>query len=191
MNAAKKSMRKGLWNCAKLKKDSKDTFKTACLAEWDADLKAAKAVFSDYLQDSLKASNNNCKTLATDLRKADCNGRSPARNCSDLRAKVKPCQTFEGTKKGKETIMKNVLDGYYWLCTENAKGRRLAAATDIKAWVKEAADGWCPTFVVEGKKWISRWRAVLGSNITPQKRSSVAVEIKKPKSVSRKTEKVD
>jgi len=74
-------------------------------------LAAAKEVFDDYMKDDKKAGNDECKTLAKDLRVADCNGRSPARNCSELREKVDPCKTFVNTKGQKETVMKQVLDG--------------------------------------------------------------------------------
>lgn len=63
------------------------------------------------MKDDKKAGNDECKTLAKDLRVADCNGRSPARNCSELREKVDPCKTFVNTKGQKETVMKQVLDG--------------------------------------------------------------------------------
>jgi len=74
-------------------------------------LAAAKEVFNGYMQDDKKEANDQCKTLAKDLRVADCNGRSPARNCSELSGKVDPCKTFVNTKGQKEMVMKQVLDG--------------------------------------------------------------------------------
>jgi len=61
--------------------------------------------------DSLKDQNDECKTLAKDLRGSDCNGDSPADDCDTLRAKVDPCKTFSATKKQKEQLLKQVLDG--------------------------------------------------------------------------------
>jgi hypothetical protein len=63
------------------------------------------------MKDDLKASNDECKNLAKDLRKADCNGRSPARNCAELVGKVDTCKTFVNTKQQKEMVVKQVLDG--------------------------------------------------------------------------------
>jgi len=61
--------------------------------------------------DGIKAQNDECKTLAKDLRAADCNGDAPADNCASLRAKVDSCKTFTATKKQKEQSLKQVLDG--------------------------------------------------------------------------------
>lgn len=71
----------------------------------------AKAVAADYMVDSVKASNDRCKTLAKDLRAADCNGDSPADNCTVLRDSVDSCKTFTADKKQKEQLIKQVLDG--------------------------------------------------------------------------------
>lgn len=60
---------------------------------------------------SVKTKNEKCKTLAKDLRASDCNGDSPADNCSDLRDEVEPCKTFTAEKKQKEQLIKQVLDG--------------------------------------------------------------------------------